>query len=172
MIPGLLPIPLKELKVLSTPKVWNFEGYLEELPSLTPVRGTLIVDHQGKKLKIKGNFSTIVNLICDRCLVNFNQTLTFESEEFIGIGKENNFQKDLQLDECAEYISPLKSFDPQRWVFEQLNLQLPLLKSCGIECFGPFTLNSKNQISSNEPQYNDLKTIDARWSELKKLLNP
>ena len=73
MIQGLSPIPLQELKTLSTPKQWDLECFLNSIASQTPVRGKVSVEHQGQALLITGNFQTIVTLTCDRCLKKFNQ---------------------------------------------------------------------------------------------------
>ena len=36
MIPGLEPVPLRELQALGTFRVWSVAGQLDEMPSLTP----------------------------------------------------------------------------------------------------------------------------------------
>lgn len=41
MIEGLEPVPLQELRVLGAPSYWTVEGHLDQLTSLTPVRGQL-----------------------------------------------------------------------------------------------------------------------------------
>ena len=41
MIPELEPVALQELRALGSPKTWEFEGHLDALPSLTPVRGEI-----------------------------------------------------------------------------------------------------------------------------------
>lgn len=172
MIPGLQPIPLKDLEALSSPKSWILEGFLDELSSLTPVRGTVIAEHYGESLKIKGSLHVIVDLICDRCLGHFNQSLTFNSEELIFIGEQHKLEANIQLDEFSEHISPLSSFDPERWAFEQLNLLIPLRKLCDKDCKGLINTYSNHQFSTSNHEYNDQEQLDPRWSELEKLLKP
>ena len=171
MISGLLPIPIKELKALSNAKEWPIEGYLEELDSITPIRGNLIAEYQGETLKVKGNFSTIISLKCDSCSFDFNYPLTFNSEELIMIEEEKNSTEDLQYNELAEYISPNSSFCPERWVFEQMSLQLPLINICSNKCIGPAISKNENIRPSTLAECNDQKYIDPRLSHLKKLLN-
>ena len=47
MIEGLEPVALQELRVLGAPRHWSVEGHLDQLPSLTPVRGELRAEHRG-----------------------------------------------------------------------------------------------------------------------------
>ena len=55
MIPGLEPVPLRELQALGSVREWEFEGQLEELTSLTPVRGTIRAEHRGNILEVSGS---------------------------------------------------------------------------------------------------------------------
>ena len=41
------------------------------------------------------------------------------------------------MEGLVEYLDPRGDFDPQQWVFEQLNLQLPVVNHCGDLCPGP-----------------------------------
>ena len=58
-----------------------------------------------------------------------------------------------------EQLDPRGNFDPEHWVFEQLNLLLPIVNHCGKDCPGPATWSS------------DDAGIDSRWSALQGL-NP
>ena len=62
MIEGLEPIPLQDLRALGTTKCWSVEGHLDELESLTPVRGTINAEHRGNVLAVEGDLATIVTL--------------------------------------------------------------------------------------------------------------
>ena len=134
MIEGLEPVALQELRVLGAPRHWSVEGHLDQLPSLTPVRGELRAEHRGNVLMVEGKLSTIVTLSCDRCLGQFNHELTCTSTELIWLGQAPPTEDDLQNSEhisemegLVEYLDPRGDFDPQQWVFEQLNLQLPVV---------------------------------------------
>ena len=170
MIHGLDPIPIKDIKSLTKSKFWDFEGFLDELPSLTPVRGTITVESDSESIKIKGNFSSIVNLTCDRCQMFFNHTLEFNSEELMWIGQTKKSSANFQLDEYSEYLDPQSDWDPERWVFEQLSLQMPLLNICTAGCLGTIASHNENQIPTSKSQINTDKKPDPRWAELKKLL--
>ena len=137
MIPGLEPVPLRELQALGTSRVWNVEGQLEAIQSLTPVRGSLRAEHRGNLLEVEGSLQTIVCLRCDRCLGRFNQELKAESKELIWLGGEptDELLADAGLDPetpdgLVDVLDPRGDFEPERWVFEQLSLQMSVVNRC------------------------------------------
>ena len=172
MINGLTPILLEDLKSLGSPKVWNFKGNLDNLPSLTPVKGSLSADHQGEFLVVKGFMETSIRLICDRCLAEYSQKLDCNNDESIWIGKtfpdKDEIQSSISLDDIMDFIEPTGKFDPEVWLFEQLHLELPIVKICSKKCPGLETLNK----NTSEYLFNSfrLNNVDSRWDQLKKLL--
>ena len=171
MIEALEPVPLQELRTLGAVKVWDVEGELDELPSLTPVRGHVSADHRGNVLAVEGKLSTIVTLCCDRCLNQFNQSLSCTPSELIWLGDEQPTAYELELSgEVAEMeglvdvLDPRGQFDPQQWAFEQLNLLLPVVNHCGDHCPGPPGLQQQPVTSDAKP-----KDVDHRWQALQQL---
>ena len=169
MIGGLEPVALQELRVLGAPRHWSVEGHLDQLPSLTPVRGELRAEHRGNVLMVEGELSTIVTLCCDRCLAQYNKELTCTCTELIWLGQAPPTEDDLQNSEdiaemegLVEYLDPREDFDPQQWVFEQINLQLPVVNHCGEHCPGPRIRSETAVRESSEP-------IDPRWAALRGL---
>ena len=171
MIEGLEPVPLQELRALGTAKIWDVEGELDELPSLTPVRGHVSAEHRGNVLAVRGKLSTIVNLCCDRCLNQFNQKLSCTPSELIWLGDAQPTAEELELSgEVAEMeglvdvLNPRGQFDPQQWAFEQLNLLLPVVNHCGDHCPGPPGLHQQSVPPDIKP-----KDVDPRWQALQQL---
>ena len=171
MIEGLEPVLLQELRALGTPKVWDIEGELDELPSLTPVRGRISAEHRGNVLAVKGKLNTIVTLCCDRCLNQFNENLSCTPAELIWLGNEQPTADELELSgEVAEMeglvdvLDPRGQFDPQQWAFEQLNLLLPVVNQCGDHCKGPPGLQQQPKVPISKP-----KEVDPRWQALEQL---
>ena len=171
MIEALEPVPLQALRALGTAKVWEVEGELDELRSLTPVRGHVSAEHRGNVLAVEGSLNTIVTLCCDRCLNQFNQKLSCTPSELIWLGDEQPTTDELELSgEVAEMeglvdvLDPRGQFDPQQWAFEQLNLLLPVVNHCGDHCPGPPGLQQ-------QPVIPDTKTmvLDPRWQALQQL---
>ena len=173
MIPGLQPISLQDLKALAAPRHWSIEGHLDEMSSLTPLRGSISAEHQGSILEVKGKFQTIVTLCCDRCLSEFNQNLACNTEELIWLKGDGPNPNELNgsshsddMDALMECLDPRGSFDPERWVFEQLSLQMPLVKRCGADCPGPAQLQPSAKTTAVKAEGTD---IDPRWAALQKL---
>ena len=172
MIPALEPVALQELRALGNPKIWVVDGHLDELPSLTPVRGEIQAEHRDSVLAVKGDLNTIVTLSCDRCLGQFNQQLSASPSELIWLGDQPPTEDQLQLsaeisdlEGLVETLDPRGNFDPQQWAFEQLNLQLPVVNDCGETCPGAPTFN-QDVVANDEP------ATDPRWEALRRLSDP
>lgn len=160
----LKPVPLQELKHLDQGRHWQVDQPIAGLASLTPVRGQVLASHRGNVLDVEGQASTIVTLCCDRCLQHFNHPLSASSRELLWIGEPAHDPADLVALEgegddtgLMEQLDPRGSFDPERWIFEQLSLQLPIVNHCGSDCPGPATWTSERS------------GIDPRWSALQGL---
>ena len=172
MADDLSPVPIQDLRPLAEGRHWTIDQHLEELESLTPVRGELRVIHRGNVLEVAGHAETIVTLCCDRCLQHFNRPLAFRTQELLWLGDaardaglseddvlESGAQVlDLEADALTESLDPRGSFEPAHWAFEQLSLQLPVVNRCGPECPGP-------KLRGSGPG----EAIDPRWAALKKL---
>jgi uncharacterized protein len=171
MIPGLEPVALKELLALGQPRVWEVNGNHDELASLTPIRGRVCAEHRGNILEVEGSLQTILCLRCDRCLGHFNQQLTVENSELIWLGSDPSEETfgngifDAEAPEgLMECLDPRGSFEPERWVFEQLNLQLPVVNHCGDHCPGPPLQAQTKPIETD--------AVDPRWAALRRLQQP
>lgn len=176
MADPLRPVPLQELRHLEEGRHWRIEQPIAGLASLTPVRGSLQASHRGNVLEVEGEAETIVTLCCDRCLQHFNHPLTASSREVLWIGEPATTHATAHATTHAtdpsqllalegegddsglmERLDPRGSFDPERWIFEQLTLQLPIVNHCGSDCPGPATWSS------------DSRGVDPRWQALQGL---
>ncbi len=160
----LKPVPLQELRLLAEGRRWRVDQRLDELASLTPVRGTLAVRHTGQVLEVEGDASTSITLCCDRCLRPFHQVLAFRTRELIGLGEADPFDLEGLDDGLCDQLDPRGSFDPARWLFEHLSLQLPLRNHCGPACPGPCRPPGSPAAAGAA---GDL--IDPRWASLRPL---
>jgi uncharacterized protein len=157
----LAPVSLAELRRLAEGKRWQVDQPIAGLDSLTPVRGELHVTHHGTALEATTQVETIVTLICARCLQPFNHALAADVRELIEFRGDSlspldstTFALGMDLDDRLESNG---SFDPERWLFEQLSLRLPLVNRCGDDCPGPACWGSATS------------TIDPRWAALQAL---
>ena len=175
MIEELLrPVSLTELRLLAAPRHWDVNQPIAGLESLTPVRGQLSARHHSGVLEVQGTVETIVTLRCDRCLNHFNQALRAEAHELLELataaggpgpgGALPHTSRPLDPteitpagDDLDDRLDPDGDFDPERWLFEQLSLRLPLVNRCGADCPGPATWSS------------DGEDGDPRWAALRSL---
>ena len=166
----LRPVPLQEMRHLEAGRQWQIDQPIAGLASLTPVRGQLHATHLGNVLEVEGEAETIVTLCCDRCLKHFNLPLRANTKELLWIGEPAlNTSGPTASADCTategeaddsglmEQLDPRGDFDPEHWVFEQLNLLLPIVNHCGIDCPGPATWSS------------DGYSGDTRWRGLQGL---
>ncbi len=136
----LAPVPLAELRLRVGGRRWTVEQPIAELDSLTPVRGSLRAEHHGNALEVEGTAETIVTLCCDRCLQHYNHPLRVDCLELLELAGAPTAAAEADFvvgDDLDDRLDPRGSFDPERWLFEQLSLQLPLVNRCGTDCPGP-----------------------------------
>ena len=168
MAEPLRPVPLQELKHLDAGRHWLINQPIEGLASLTPVRGQLHATHRGTVLEVEGAADTIITLCCDRCLQHFNHPLRATSRELLWVGEPATSHATAPGDPVAlegedddgglmEQLDPRGSFDPEHWIFEQLNLQLPIVNHCGSDCPGPATWTSEN--ADGDPRWQALQSL-------------
>lgn len=137
----------------------RFEEMIEEMATLTPVRGEICLRHGGTFLEVSAQADTIVTLTCDRCIQCYNQRIEINTKELIWLDAPatENFpvERELSWDDLSEAIPPDGHFDVNQWLYEQLSLALPLKNLCGNNCQAPET-----------PDPEIPAAIDHRWAAL------
>ncbi len=162
-------VSLRELRVLSEGKQWRVDQPIAGLETLTPVRGTLTALHHGTALEVSAAVETIVTLCCARCLQQYNQALRADVRELIDFrGGPSPTAEGAALPlegapvegDLDDRLDPQGGFDPERWLFEQLSLRLPLVNRCGAECPGPPSWSSAPP--APDPRWAALQALSAR----------
>lgn len=157
------------LKAKERQKKITLDENIAGLETLTPVRGEMTIRHGGSFLEISARVETIVTLVCDRCLKQYNKRLSIKPNELIWLEKEEieledlPLEREIKIEDLSENLPPDGHFDPNNWLYEQLSLAMPLRKVCGKDCQGV------PEINTDEPT-----SPDKRWSNLevlKKMLN-
>jgi len=149
-------------------EVIDFEEFIPDLETLTPVRGRLQVTHQGNYLEVKAKAETIVTLTCHRCLKQYNHRLALNSSELIWLEETGNqtdsssAEIEVALEDLVENLSPSGYFSPRDWVYEQMCLELPHKQICDTECPG-ISLTDDTNTESTET------VSDSRWASLEAL---
>ena len=160
------PVALQELKQLGDGKHWNVEQRLSDLETLGPVKGWLKALHRGDDLWLEAEATATVELICDRCLKPYPQPLETHISESIALqsgGPDAEIEELDGTDAPLETLDPNGRFDPEHWLFEQLNLQLPLKRLCCPDC--PGLIEPETPESAPE-------AVDPRWAQLLQLKSP
>jgi uncharacterized protein len=148
-------------------EVIDFEEFIPDLETLTPVRGRLEVTHQGNYLEVKAKAETIVTLTCHRCLKQYNHRLALKSSELIWLDEAVNQadagsgEIEIALEDLVENLSPTGSFSPGDWLYEQMCLEVPHKQLCDTQCPG-ILLTDRDRESSETAS-------DSRWASLEAL---
>jgi uncharacterized protein len=139
-----------------------------ELETLTPVRGKVIVQHQGSYLDVSVQAETIVTLTCYRCLQQYNHRLLLNSSEVIWLDPaaaapyDGPLEKQTDVEDLVESLPPDGHFDGSVWLYEQLCLGIPQRQLCDRNCAGI--------VPSNEPIVPEpAAKVDRRWGALASL---
>lgn len=162
MISRLQPLPLQELRLLGEGRTWPVDQPIAGLASLTPVRGQLLAFHHGSVLEVEGSAETIITLCCDRCLQTFNHALAATARELLEVGMAGPQEDEVVFaaEDPVECLDPSGSFDPERWLFEQLSLQLPLVNHCGADCPGPpLPQGEASGEAGGDPRWSALRSL-------------
>ncbi|KPQ37338.1 MAG: uncharacterized protein HLUCCA11_02560 [Phormidesmis priestleyi Ana] len=156
-IPQLLNAPHKTLHL-------DVAEHLPNLETLTPVKGAMSVTHQGTYLEVKGKADAIMTLECDRCLQSYNTRVQVDTSEIVWLEEpiaESVIEKEVELEDLIESLSPTGHFKPDEWLYEQMCLAIPQKQICSTDCQGIAFENPE----SAEPE------IDHRWAALSALKN-
>lgn len=144
----------------------EFEEFLPDLETLTPVKGQLRVKHQGNYLEVSGQAEAIMTLTCNRCLQRYNYRLSIKPSELIWLSEpmdesELELEREVALEELVESLPPQGYFDPGTWVYEQLCLEIPQKQLCARNCAG---------IQPKQTDTTEVKpAVDHRWASLEAL---
>ncbi|MGC1306987.1 MAG: YceD family protein [Phormidesmis sp.] len=154
-IPQILNAPNKTIAL-------DVDTHLPHLATLTPVKGEISIAHQGTYLEVKGKAHAIMTLECDRCLQSYNTRIQVDTTELVWLEDktpEAALEKEVDLEDLVESLSPQGNFDPNEWLYEQMCLAIPQKQICRPDCKGI-------EITSNPPAAAD---IDHRWAALSSL---
>ncbi|MDX2229682.1 MAG: YceD family protein [Leptolyngbyaceae cyanobacterium bins.349] len=163
----LIHIP-RLTRALEQTETFHFSESIPGLETLTPVQGVLRVAHRGTFLEVSAAAETIVTLMCDRCLQQYNYRLSINPTEMIWLDEAADdtapilLDQELDSDDLVETLPPQGYFDPTTWLYEQLCLELPQRKLCDAQCQG-IQVSQTNEASQ--------PAVDRRWAGLEALRN-
>ncbi len=152
-------------KALGQTEEIQVKDFLPGLQTLTPIRGSLKVQHKGNYLEVSGKVETIITCTCNRCLQNYNHRLVVNTSEIIWLDETADNPEDLPLErevsieDLVESLSPEGYFYPGEWLYEQVCLAIPQRQLCAANCPGIQPDDSSTSQTS----------VDGRWSSLEAL---
>lgn len=155
-IPQLLNAPNKTIEL-------DVDEHLGGLETLTPVKGEMSVTHQGTYLEVKGRAGAIMTLECDRCLQSYNTRVQVDTTELVWLEEapeEDAIEKEVDLEDLVESVSPNGHFKPDEWLYEQMCLAIPQKQICSVDCEG---------IQFDNPKASEESLVDHRWAALSAL---
>ncbi|MCL2924549.1 MAG: DUF177 domain-containing protein [Trichodesmium sp. MAG_R04] len=159
------------LKKTNKTELIEVEEFILDLETLTPVRGYLQVTHHGNYLEVTGKSETIITLTCDRCLKKYNYKLVINPKELIWLN-EVTTQKELSeievensLEDLVETLPPGGSFNPKKWIYEQICLEVPPRKLCDNNCQGIKLSGTKTSSSVLDRRWEALETIKRQLNQ-------
>lgn len=144
-------------------EIIEFNELIPGLETLTPIQGSVRVRHGGNFLEVNARAETIITLTCDRCLQQFNYRLSIAPSEIIWLKESADeidpilLERDIDLDDLDEALSPQGTFDVTTWIYEQLCLEIPQRKICDNKCEGIALPKDEKP------------AIDRRWASLEAL---
>jgi uncharacterized protein len=149
-------------------RVIIIDEHLPDLETLTPVKGTVKVQHRGNFLAVSAQAEAIITLSCHRCLQHYNSRITVDASEFIWLQEPEpiayGVEREVALDDLVETLPPEGHFDPATWLYEQFCLTLPQRQVCSQNCQGIVLQPEESASAPSERQQ-----IDHRWSALSSL---
>lgn len=154
------------LRIANQTKRVEVDGFLPDLETLTPVKGHVLVKHQGSYLEVSTHAETIVTLACDRCLQHYNYRLVTDANELIWLREIPNAEEadlidqELAMEDLVETLPARGHFKSGEWLYEQLCLEIPPHCLCKQNCKGI-------QVSE-EPKKTET-IVDLRWASLQSL---
>lgn len=149
----------------------EFNDYLRDLETLTPVKGRVQVQHRGNFLEVSAQAETITTLTCHRCLQNYNTRIEVDTSEFIWLQEPQpeDYADEIEvgLDELVETLSPQGHFEPAGWLYEQLCLAMPQRQLCDLACEGIISplANNDNDDASNDQRWAALSALKQQLSD-------
>lgn len=156
-IPWLLKLPEQT-------DVIQVNEFLPDLETLTPVRGSLQVKHQGNYLEVSAQAETIITLACDRCLQQYNHRLILDTSELVWLDELANqpdsgsLEQETLLEDLVEMLPPQGYFQPDVWLYEQLCLAIPPRQLCDQQCPG-IQITEKENATQNDRRWDALEAL-------------
>lgn len=122
---------------------------------------SLVLDKQSTMLILDFAITGFVNVMCDRCLDNFNMKLNTEQRLFVKFGEETREE----TDEIVVFSTNEYEIDVAQYIYEYIILSLPYSRIHPEGECDPEVIKKLEELKINKEE----KNIDPRWDILKNI---
>jgi uncharacterized protein len=131
------------------------------------LQADIILTKQSQMLDLNISINGTIEVVCDRCLDNFDIPISFNGSLFVKFGEEKG--------EVGDEIIVLTNDDNEislaQYIYESISLSIPIQRYHGMnglkgKCNKEMIEKLKSHLSSNSKK-EDTKDFDPRWNKLK-----
>ena len=132
------------------------------------LKANVLLKKKSTFLELDFNIKGYVEVVCDRCLDEYNQPIKFEGKLFVKFSE----QEDEQVDDVIYLLPADHELDIAHYLYESIDLSIPLKRVHPRNRKGELTCNPEmleklNKYKTDEPADD---TIDPRWEDLRNLM--
>ena len=154
--------------------LFNFEvdrKFFDEFEEGEIKQGKLTVDviltKQSQMLDLSISINGFVEVICDRCLDNFDLPISYTGAMYVKFGEE----KSEEGDEIIVLTNDDNEIDLAQYIYESISLSLPIQRYHGMnglkgKCNKEMIEKLKSHLSNNAKK-EEPNDFDPRWNKLK-----
>jgi uncharacterized protein len=131
----------------------------DDVKSSGNTKGNVEFQLRNNFIIINGEFTSPVNLTCDRCAQKFDHQLNFDIDEVIEVSDEPYPTEEIEFiaDEIHEQIKSDEQIDLEDYIRQYVILNIPSKNLCSEDC-----TNNKIDALNAESE----NSIDPRWEKL------
>ena len=140
----------------------NFSEIIEEFNKETPVKAKLRAELIGDIIKITGEISAYVNLVCDKCLKEFTKEINFSVEEtYNRYSLEESYSQEFELksNNFSVDLNGENEIDITDFVYQSVILHIPNKLVCDINCKEDEIINKYIKKEISDPRLEIFKNI-------------
>jgi uncharacterized metal-binding protein YceD (DUF177 family) len=120
-------------------------------------------------MQLKFDISGIVDVVCDKCGNSLNKQLWDEFNIIVKMVDEPEVMNEQEEDPDVYYISRNEShLYVADWIYEFINLSLPMQKRCSLEEVGGPLCNKEVLEKLKQMEIDVMKDINPQWKGLEK----
>ncbi len=149
-----------------------FEHFEESLVDNGEVNVEVKLEKRSAFLKLSFALEGWLELVCDRCLDNYKQDVSLETELFVKFGEEDEFEEG---DNVIWVLPEEHAINLAQIIYEYVTLSIPLRhvhpEESGENGCNQEMIDRLNNITQFEADDDEEEEIDPRWAALKNLKN-